>query len=111
MKKNTSTGLEQSLPIKEEKFSQLVQIATLKRILSKQLSQQLTEKQAECLDMLRYMHYLDSLWGANLTESILQELTDGELWDLLLRVEFASALLNTTESEKSVTLSSTGEDC
>ena len=111
MKKITSIEWVQSLPTKEARYFQLAQIATLKLTLSKPLSPQLTERKTECLDMLRYMHYLDSLWGANLTEYILQELTNEELWDLLLRVEFASAPLNTTESEKSVTLSSTGEDC
>lgn len=111
MKKTTSTEWLPSLLIDAEKSSPWVQTVILRLILSKPLSPQLTEKQAECLDTLKFMHSLDSLWGQDHIESILQGLTDEELSDLLLRVEFASEPLNTTESKKSVTLSNLGDDC
>jgi len=108
---NTSTGWLQLSLIQGEKYSESELIAILKRTLCRLGSQPFVDSLKESSDMLKFMLYLESLWGLAPLEYMLHELTETELQVLQVLVQFAREPCDTTESKKSVTQSSLGDDC
>lgn len=106
MKMITSTEWLLSFVILEVMSSPEVQIATLKRTLSKLDMLPDALKPGVSSGMLKYMQSLDSGEKLALKEYILDALTETELEGLLNLVEFAREQLKKQEYKKSATPSS-----
>lgn len=108
MKMITSTEWLLSFVIPEVMSSPEVQIATLKRTLSKLDMLPDALKPGVSSGMLKYMQSLEYPVGLALKEYILDGLTETELEGLLNLVEFAREQLRKPELPKSATPSSGG---